>query len=266
MIAASELPTSGEVERTLAAQLLKEIVCTRDGDLLRVDTPYVLQDGHLLRFYIEAAEGRGLVVSDGGFATAQVEIFARSDAVLRDRYAELRRIATELGLDWDTEYRFTAPDVDAAMRRVSTLARAVDRSLSFLQARPARAAEPLRRRLKNELQAAGVKVAQKARIRTGAEHSVLVDYRLERDNAEAAVEMLGGRTAGGAAIAVDHAIANFQVLDHGDYPGLLIAVYDETSAASAPRLRERFEVGSPDKALLLSGEQAVPAILERLAA
>src|SRR5262249_38003008 len=128
------------VEEALSRLLRSEVSCVRAGDGLYVDTPYVLQDGHLLRVYLDRAEDRdGIVASDGGSATSQIETFACSNVALRERYAQLERIAQQLDLGWDTEFRFTAPDLDEALRRLAVLARAVDQSLSLIQARRSRA-------------------------------------------------------------------------------------------------------------------------------
>src|SRR5436305_5518434 len=122
------------VEEALSRVLRSEVSCVREGDGLYVDTPYVLQDGQLLRVYLDRAEDPdGIVASDGGYATSQIETFARSNAALRERYAQMERIARQLDLEWDTEFRFTAPDLDEALRRLAVLARAFDHSLSLIR-------------------------------------------------------------------------------------------------------------------------------------
>ena len=95
---------------------------------------------------------------------------------------------------------------------------------------------------------------------------MLVDYRLVKNGREAAVELLAGRTQQGAASAVDHTIANFNVLHRSGYHGLLAAVYDEESTASQPRLIERFQSGTPEGTLLLPGSRAAGVLRERLVA
>src|SRR5262249_29772913 len=93
------------VEEVLSRVLRSEVLCVREADALRVDTPYILQDGHLLRVYLEQnGNADGITVSDGGYATTQIETFTRSNAALRRRYARLERIAQQLELEWDTEF------------------------------------------------------------------------------------------------------------------------------------------------------------------
>jgi hypothetical protein len=60
--------------------------------------------------------------SDRGYATAQVEAFARSGGALRERYADLKAIANALDLEWDAEFRVVgaAPTPRAALAVVRT--------------------------------------------------------------------------------------------------------------------------------------------------
>ncbi len=251
--------------------LTADIACVRDGDLLQLDTPYLLQDGHFLRVYIEAEAASQLTMTDGGFALNQAELFASSAGVLRNWLQEFRRIATTSGVEWNGEFRFTAPDLETAMRRIGGLVIAVDRALALLQPRPKRSKLPLRARLGEELRAAGqalrLQVEPNARIVISPDHHpIQVDYRLRRDEADAAVEVLSGRSQQGVSTAVDHIIANFHELAHGGYRGLLIAVYDEDSRAAESRYRRRFEAAKPEHAILVPGSSAIATLIERLAA
>jgi hypothetical protein len=258
-------------EATMVAELLKELTaswisCDRDGDVLTVDTPFLLQDGHLFRAFISVGEHPGqLVVSDGGWASEQVELFARTVAVRNARTSDLRRIATEAGIDWDTEFSYTADDLRSAVDRMSDVARAVDRSLTLIHSRTFRARLPLAARLRDGLRDAGLKVQAAARIEVQGQR-VHVDYRVMHGKAEAAVEVLGGRSRQGAAQSIDHAVTNFHVLRRGDYQGILVGVYDEDSAASAPELRERFMAARPPQTLLVRSSDAVATLRERLVA
>ncbi len=265
------LPDPTHVQTALIAALTADSICVRDGDLLMLDTPYPLQDGHFLRVYIEAETASQFTVSDGGFAVHQAELFASSAGVLRNWLQEFHRIATTSGVEWNGEFRFTAPDLDTAIRRLSGLVIAVDRALALLQTRPQRSKLPLRERLGEELRAAGqelrLQVEPNARIVLSPEnHPIQVDYRLRRDGADAAVEVLSGRSQQGVSTAVDHIIANFHELAHGGYKGLLVAVYDEDSRAAESRYRRRFEAAKPEHALLIPGSSATATLIERLAA
>ena len=108
-------------EPTKVATLLRELTaswieCVRDGDLLAVDTPFVLQDGHLFRAFISAGDRPGqVVVSDGGWASEQVELFTRTVSVRNARIDELKRIGREAGIQWDTEFAYTATDLQSAV-------------------------------------------------------------------------------------------------------------------------------------------------------
>lgn len=106
-----------------------------------------------------------------------------------------------------------------------------------------------------------LQVRRRALIEVGSElPAVTVDYRVHRNGSEAAVEVLTSRTTGGAAIAVDRAVANFHVLDRGGYAGWLFAVYDEDSPAGQKQYHERFRAASPERAELVSGNEAAMAI------
>lgn len=258
-------------EPTTVATLLRELTaswidCVRDGDLLAVDTPFVLQDGHLFRAFISAGDQPGhMVVSDGGWASEQVELFARTLSVRNARIDELKRIGREAGIQWDTEFAYTATDLQSAVERLSDLARAVDRSLTLLHSRASRGLAPLAARLRDGLREAGLKVEGGARIVLDGRR-VRVDYRVVRNASEAAVEILGGRSRQGAAQSIDHAVTNFHVLRRGLYGGLLVGVYDEDSPAAATELQDRFLAARPEDTLLLPGSEAIATLAERLAA
>ena len=211
--------------------------------------------------------GESLLVSDGGYTLSQLGLYVRSVAAMRERQRDLERIAHELMLDWRGEFYATASDLKDALRRVSVIGLAVGRALSLLRPRPSRVRPPLRAQFEKDLQHADIRMYRDARIAVGPEqHPVLVDYRLVKNGREAAVELLAGRTQQGAASAVDHTIANFNVLHRSGYHGLLAAVYDEESTASQPRLIERFQSGTPEGTLLLPGSRAAGVLRERLVA
>jgi len=236
---------------------------------LTLDTPLTLQDGRLLRVYIEPAKGGGLIVTDGGYAMSQVETFARTPAMLRERREELVRIARILDLECEdgTEFCYVSNDLEAAMMRLNVLSMAVNRALSLLHAKPPRLKVALRERLLETFRSAGLEVKRDAQITSGqSELSVTVDYRVNSKRKEAAVEVLSGRTRAGAQGVVDRTAANFNVLAKGGYRGLLVAVYDEQSIAAHGALRERFLEAGPKNVLLLSGNGEERQIVERLAA
>ena len=267
MIDANRVIQPKDVEHALAVALRQEVVCVFEDDELRVDTPYVLQNGAMLRAYMRWDErGQDLVVSDGSYAAEQMELYAASASALRDRYAEMRRIARRLMLDWDTAFSFRAATLDEAAARTPLLAQAVDQSLSLLTPRQRRAAPALHRELAAELMRAGLNVVHRAKIRAGNDVEVTVDYRLQRGRREAAVEVLGGLTKPSALIAVDRTAADFRELEEAHYSGLLVAVVDEGSPAALPRLRQRFDAARPSSSIVLPAGKAVPLILERLAA
>lgn len=261
------LPDTKTVEAILIAVLRDDARCVRDGDALTLDTPFTLQDGHLLRVYLEPSGDGGYIVTDGGFAAGQVESFARNSAILRERRAELKRIASALELEWRDEFRFIAEDLESAMRGVSVLSIAVNRALSLVHARPVRPTQPLRARLGDAFREAGLKVKQRAKIiAQRSELAVTVDFRLQSQSHEAAIEVLTSRTEGGAQSVVDKAAANFNVLARGGYSGLLVAVYDEASPAGRGSVRERFLQAGPDNMMVLPGARAEHEIISRLAA
>ena len=262
----SVLPEPKAVEQALLDVLRDDARCRPDGDELVLDTPYILQDGHLLQVYLSPADGSGLSVTDGGFAASQAEVFARSPAVVRERRGELQKIAERLGLEWDGEFRFVAPTLADAMQRVSFIACAVDRALSLNEFRPGRPTPPLRRRLQDALHKSGLKVTQRAKIPAGPTQHVTVDYRVARNGHDGAVRLLSGQTQTGAEIAVDCAVTIFHLLVGAGYPGELFAVYDEESVAAESKHRDRFWRARPERAVLLSGHEAEIVIQQRLSA
>ncbi|HEX5370292.1 MAG TPA: hypothetical protein VFY10_12830 [Dehalococcoidia bacterium] len=92
-----------------------------------------------------------------------------------------------------------------------------------------------------------------------------MDQIVRRNGQQAAIEVLTSRTDSGALISVDRAATNFHVLDHFDYGGVLIAVYDRQSPAGSKTLRERFEAAKPKSALLVADDDAAEFISEKLA-
>jgi hypothetical protein len=256
-----------DVEKGLQLLLASQVRCFRDGDVLAVDTPYVLQDGHLLRAYIDASNPLQLFVSDGGFIQRQMETFSRSSAMLRERRIDVQQIANELSLQYEEEFSFTETDLDKALARMSTLARAVDRALGVLSGKPPRRRLDARSRLRDQLIDSGLSVTQRARPEMpNGMRPVIVDQLVRRNGHQAAVEILTAKTDGGAAISVDRAIANFHVLEHYAYEGKLIAVYDVESPASSRQLLDKIEAGKPKSALLLPNDTAADAIKQHLAA
>lgn len=254
------------VEEHLKEILGKRIHCFPDGDVLAIDTPYILQDGHFLRAYLDTTVPAGFLLSDGGYIQRQLETFCRSTATLRARIADVQLIAKELSLEWDGEMYFTEPALASAMNRIAVLARAVDRSLSLPGGRPPRRKGDVRSRLREQLMNFGLTVTQRTRPEMpNGMRPVVVDQLVRRNGSQAAVEILTAKTEGGAVISVDRAIANFHVLDHYDYQGAMIAVYDRQSPTSSPRLLERFNAAKPEATIIVPDEQAAKAIQERLA-
>jgi hypothetical protein len=257
----SQLPNPEMVEQALRDLVSADVVCRPAGDHLILDTPYILQDGSVLRTFLDVDEGGLLKMSDGGLTMRELEKFARSNVALRDRSNAVAAIAKSLRLLWeDGELVYKASDIHEAMRRLAILAQAADRSLSLLEARPLRKPVPLRQKLAADLRAAGLMVSQKVRVTRRDQPKVVVDHLVRRNGSQAAIEVLTGRTRGGANISVDRAITNFHILHAIHYAGRLIAVYDETSPAAEPELRERFSEAKPDSALLVPGSEAAPRI------
>lgn len=130
---ATEL-TPDKVTETLWATLKQDVICVPEEDGLRLDTPYVLQDGHSLRVYLYPSDQNGaVIVSDGGFAAELIEMLSPSPSVLSQNHADMKQIARELGIEWDIDFSYQESTLERAIQRLVTLARAVDRSLSLIQ-------------------------------------------------------------------------------------------------------------------------------------
>jgi len=126
--------TPESVKAALLAQWATDTTCIEDDGALRLDTPYVLQDGHQLRVRLYQ-DDEGVTVTDDGFATMQMEMYAPSAWVRRRRYKQMACIANELGIVWDVEFSYTEPTMESAIKRLSTLARTVDQALSLVASR-----------------------------------------------------------------------------------------------------------------------------------
>lgn len=254
------------VADTFRDMLDSEIVCERDGAGLLIDTPYVIGDGYLLRAYLRADDGQ-ITVSDGGFATAQVERHIQGEVALRQRYHELNRIARRYGLAWDGEFSYTDQSLEEAMRRLKLLARALQESAGLAVTRKHRGERGIATDLARAMKERGVTVARNAKIKVwGRERPVRVDLQLELKLHRAVVEVLDAVTEPAVENQVARAVANFHALKNGEYGGRMVAVYSEHQLAGAPQFREYFELAKPREALLLPDSKASEAILDLLAA
>lgn len=89
-----------EIERLLVDDVREMITCRAVGDLLRLDTPYVLQDGHMLQVWLESSNG-AIQVSDGGWTLSQTDLFASSSTLRSQRARQVDAIARANGLQFD---------------------------------------------------------------------------------------------------------------------------------------------------------------------
>lgn len=107
--------------------------CTAEDGILRLETPFMLPDGHVVRVYLRLGPEQEVVVSDGGYTSRTVTIFSRFEDEARARYEKLRQIARDLGLEYaDGELRFVALNLEQAVRRIPVLANAVVAGLGML--------------------------------------------------------------------------------------------------------------------------------------
>lgn len=107
--------------------------CVVEDGVVRLETPFMLPDGHSVRVYLRLGPEQEVIVSDGGYTSRTVTIFSRFEEEARARYEKLRQIARDLGLEYaDGELRFVAPSLEQAVRRVPTLAHAVVAGLGML--------------------------------------------------------------------------------------------------------------------------------------
>ncbi len=107
--------------------------CTAEDGILRLETPFMLPDGHVVRVYLRPGPEQEVVVSDGGYTSRTITIFSRFEDEARARYEKLRQIARDLGLEYaDGELRFVALNLEQAVRRIPVLANAVVAGLGML--------------------------------------------------------------------------------------------------------------------------------------
>lgn len=252
------------VRDALIGVFREEIACEMHGNAMWVDTPYILQDGSLLQAVLEYDPLTGkIIVSDNAYAAAQAELYTRTPSALRHRFSEFRKIADELELDWDTDFRFQASSVDEAVRRIATLARAVDRGIAHIHARTAGSGTQLRDKLAESFRLRGLTVDTE-RIRLGQDLPLVsVDLQLRSEISRMAVEILSGATTSGASGSINRAAMEFNILARHGYPGKMAAVYDKDSAVAVGPHLARFKAASPDS-IILPSDEAVPELFKIL--
>lgn len=255
-----------------------------DGGL-RVDTPYILQDGHMMRVLLKPSGSSEILATDDAWAQEQLEIFLGKNS--QDYDSDLAGIARALGLRWEHgEFTFVEMNVESLARRIALLAEAVDRALSFTRA-PARSRPvrphytpknwqvdfaqvakpvPLQIRFGQALADFGLLVQRKVVIRLSSEVApTKVDYLVRRNGSEAAIDLVAGRGPSQARSSIDRAAVDFCLLDDSGYRGYMVAVYDEHSAAAKEENLDRFSAAAPERAVLVAESEALPMIAERLA-
>lgn len=249
------------------ALIEREVVCERAGDdTLLLDTPYAVGNGYSLRAYLSFSAGE-IVVSDGGFATAQIEQFIHTRATLKQRYRELGQIAQRLGLVWDGDFSYTDGTLDDAMRRLKLLAAAIQESNALLATRQGRQERRVLQRLSEGFERRGATVERHAQIRLpGNSRPVRVDLRIETPHRNAAVEIIGAQTEGGVEQRISTTIARFHRLANGAFGGLLVGVYEAESLRANRGLIEQFNSAKPPGAQLFAEDEAEERIAESLAA
>lgn len=252
------------LRNALEAIVTTDIECRREGDRVLLETPYPAGRGYFLHVYITTSD-RGIAVSDGGFATSQVEMYVRSRVALKHRYRDLEAIAQKLGIVWDGDFSYTDDTLEDAVRRLTVLAQAVQEGQELATSRGIRLSSVTTERLLDELEKRGVQVRENVRIALpGQKRAIFVDLEVARAERKAAVEVLSATSTSGAANQIDHLVTNFYVLDKSGYDGLLFGVYNEHGPFHDPRYRDRFEIAKPSNAWLLPEAKATEEIIKRL--
>jgi len=107
--------------------------CVAEDGMVRLETPFLLPDGHVVRVYLRLGPEQEVIVSDGGYTSRTVTVFSRFEDEARARYEKLRQIARDLGLEYaNGELSFVAMNLEQAIRRIPTLANAVVAGLGML--------------------------------------------------------------------------------------------------------------------------------------
>jgi hypothetical protein len=270
---------SSDFERALLSVVSSDVVCKERDDVYVLDTPYTLQDGHLFQAHILVSREGTIVVSDGLWLLGQIVTFSSDDAAFQQWKSRADSIARRLHLTWDGEQMsYIAESVTEAMNRVAVLARAIDSSLCFhapVQRETARktgyeispefvhAELDWSVKLNHSLEERGLRVIPDAKIDIGIA-TVVVSQVVRQDGSEAAVELLRGRQRRTAVRSIDHAVTNFQLLDHFAYSGLMLAVFEERSATRFEDMQARFKNAAPSRTELIADSEAVETISSRL--
>lgn len=254
----------GEATQLLTQILVEGVQCSREGDALVLDTPYVFGNGEFLRVYLYETPD-GIVVTDGGFAAQRVELFSPEPAT-RQQLRRLERLAADHDLVYDGRLSFSESSLEDALYRLNKFALALhENELAFLRRQRPRAQtrELLRRQL-----------AETHQIRTFADYDIVLPnlsqpvtvdlLALSADNSEAAIEFIEARTDSAVRAQVDRSSVNLSMLDRGKYQGGLITVFDEDVLQRDHAAIARLRQAKPDRAFVISSKEAarlVPQLL-----
>jgi hypothetical protein len=254
------------VRSALGSIFDNEIFCERRGDEILLDTPYTAGRGYLLRAHVSATED-GITVSDGGFATSQIETFVHSTKALRHRYTDLESIAGRLGLSWDGQFYYTVPTLEDAMRRLKLLAQAVQEGQELTVSRSLTPEGHILADLVASAKSFGLVSEERVRIQVpGRERPLTIDLEVTQDERRAALEIVAPRTMSGATNTINRLVTDFYALAKIDRYRLLVGVYDLDSPIAEKRFHERFDVSKPGNAFLFPATMALEEVHERLAA
>lgn len=248
-----------EASATLRRILEESIRCTRIPNGLALDTPYSFGDGQMLRVYLFETED-GIMVSDGGFAARQIETLLANQTTGR-HYRLVERIAGLHHLTWSGHLSFVEPTLEDALYRLDRLALALHETELLLQ-RPRRPRVGIREYLRKELTARFGIVTQTDYpiILPEQRRPITVDILAEKNERQAAIEIIEARSDAGLDRQLDRSLVNLNILDRAAYQGELIMVFDEEILNTDYDAIDRFNHAKPLRALAVSSSEALQRV------
>lgn len=234
----------------------ENVHCSREGEALVLDTPYIFGDGNLMRVYLFETE-QGIVVSDGGIAAQELEMLSPTPTN-KGSYKSLQKLVTESGFHWDGQISFAAPTMEAAVGRLSEMALVLHEADILLAHRGRRTRAKTREYLSKSLHARfGIRTAENYAIPLSQDDEVRVDMFAFGEQQNAAIEILEARSPQGVDRSIDQSLVKFWKLAASDYPGLLVQIYNEDLVGRNQRFTARYNRDKPGRVHLWSREEAV---------
>lgn len=248
---------------TLLAILQESVRCSRIGNTLMLDTPYVFGDGHQLRAYLSEVPN-GIMVSDGGFAAQQIEMYSPI-GTNGQSYRSLRSAAVAHDLVWEGQLYFVEPTLEDALYNLHRLTSALHDTENAL----------MRQRRRGFGTAATLKAGLESTYHLDTKidypiylpenrEPVVVDLFTQHESGRAVVEIIEARSESGVNEQVNRSLVNFMSLDRGEFEGIRISVVNNDVLNVDHRAVDRLNYAKPKNVYVFDDSTALAGIGELL--